>query len=662
MKTICSLLVSLAVIVAHSAGAQTAQLIVTAPSELAGSYAAVTYDAPPSNVTLPIGQGNIFVYDGVNCSTHTLTKPVAGSGAGKVALLTGNYPSSCNDYDQIVRELQADGVVAVVFGFTNGVWRTALRHVKPTGLTVPVLDMQVDEVAQSIRSAVVGGTMVAVSFVAVRGMVMKEVANTVSAGGSTTFTMPALATPSTGATFDFASVDLDRTVAGLQNSYTLDAASCGGGVSFVYDPLTHVVKAKVPPGNTYTGICTTTFLIRDTAGFQGIGRLALYIGVPFALDDQAQVGSGGTVSIDVLANDLGDPSIKVPARIDLNPSSPSVNQSVTVPEGVWRVVGNNVEFASTAGFVGVVSIGYVVRGASGGSSNEATISVNVGTPALDLNQHGLTGSWYEPVTSGQGFVVEVYPDLAAAGTGLVFVSWFTYDTIVGGPERQRWYTLSGPVASGQPASLIIYQNTGGNFNAAPITAANPVGTATLSFDSCVSGHLSYHFTDGSGRAGDIPLTRITKNETCSTTGARPTNADFALSGNWYDPATSGQGLTVEVNPDSNVLFFAWYTYAPNGAYAGAAGQRWYTAQGAFAPGTRSVPVTIYETTGGSFDSITDPAPRTVEVGAGTVTFQSCSSATLSFGFTGGSSSGAAATIALKRVGPVPYGGAGCWDY
>jgi hypothetical protein len=278
--------------------------------------------------------------------------------------------------------------------------------------------------------------------------------------------------------------------------------------------------------------------------------------------------------------------------------------------------------------------------------------------AIDLNQHGLTGSWYEPATSGQGFEVEVFPDLAAPGTGLVQVSWFAYDTIVGGAERQRWYTLSGPVTSGQPtASLTIYQNIGGKFDAPPITTAQSVGTATLTFGTCANGQLSYSFTDGTGRTGTMPLTRLTQNVTCSTTSSRPTNADFALSGNWYAPATSGQGLTVEVNPISSTVFAAWYTYAPSGAGAGAAGQRWYTAQptATFAPGSRSIPVQIFETTGGVFDTPTPPGQKTVPVGTGTMAFQSCSAATLSYSFTGGSSSGASGTIVLQRVGPVPKG-------
>jgi hypothetical protein len=41
---------------------------------------------------------------------------------------------------------------------------------------------------------------------------------------------------------------------------------------------------------------------------------------------------------------------------------------------------------------------------------------------------------------------------------------------------------------------------------------------------------------------------------------------------------------VEVNAGSSTRFFAWYMYAPAAAGAGAAGQRWYTGQGAFSAG------------------------------------------------------------------------------
>ena len=306
--------------------------------------------------------------------------------------------------------------------------------------------------------------------------------------------------------------------------------------------------------------------------------------------------------------------------------------------------------------VNVAGLIQILLGAQGCNGKNYNFSGIVSPPAgPDMNQQGLTGSWYKPATDGQGVEVEIYPDVVAHGIASVFVSWFTYDSVVGGADRQRWYVLSGQVTSGQAASLTIYQNTGGNFNAKPDTNGVPIGTATLSFDSCTSGKLDYTFTDGSGRTGSIPLTRITQNVTCSTTSARPTNADFAFSGNWYNPATNGQGFTFEFNPANHSLFFAWYTYAPSGVGAGAAGQRWYTAisSAAVAAGARSIPVAIYETTGGVFDAPT--APHSVQVGTGTIAFQTCTTGTLNFTFTGGSSSGASGTIPLTRIGAVPQG-------
>ena len=178
----------------------------------------------------------------------------------------------------------------------------------------------------------------------------------------------------------------------------------------------------------------------------------------------------------------------------------------------------------------------------------------------------------------------------------------------------KWSCASG----GRTASLAIYQNIGGNFNAAPATAAQQVGTGTLSFSSCDSGQFSYSFSDdGSGRSGVISLTRITPNVTCSTSSARPTNADFALSGNWYDPTTSGQGFFFELNPNSPVFYFAWYTYAINGQSLGAPGQRWYTGQTHYTQGARTLSMPIYQTTGGIFDTATPVSQSTVEVGTAT---------------------------------------------
>ena len=227
-------------------------------------------------------------------------------------------------------------------------------------------------------------------------------------------------------------------------------------------------------------------------------------------------------------------------------------------------------------------------------------SLGNGPSPFAIHQHGITGSWYDPATGGQGIELEVFPNLIAAGTGLVQGSWFTFDHVAsGGADHGRWYTFGGNVQDGRAsATLPLYQNVGGNFNALPVTNAVTVGSVTLTLTDCTTAALDYTFSDGSSRSGTIPLTRLTANVTCTPAGGGPGNADFGLSGNWFDAARSGQGFVFEVNPANPVFFMTWYTYAPNGAASGAAGQRWYTGQRPTRPAHARQPFLLYETTGG----------------------------------------------------------------
>ena len=337
----------------------------------------------------------------------------------------------------------------------------------------------------------------------------------------------------------------------------------------------------------------------------------------------------------------------------------------TIPNGFIPTGGGKLDYASvdeitlpalpTDGATAIDRNGnHVAATPTNFAGNTATLTAAPpGGP--DLNQHGLTGSWYEPATSGQGIELEIFPNLVAPGTSLVQGAWFTFDVApAGGADHGRWYTFNGNGQSGAASvPITIYRNVGGNFDAAPITAPIVVGTGTLAFSACDAGTLDYTFNDG--RNGSIPLTRLTPNVTC-TVGATPgTNGDFGLSGNWYDPATSGQGFVFEVNPLAPAFFLTWYTYAPAGQAAGAAGQRWFTALAGYTPGSRMITATLSETTGGVFDQVTNPAPASVQVGTATVTFASCTSAQLQFNFTAGSNAGRSGMITLSRVGPVPAG-------
>ena len=284
--------------------------------------------------------------------------------------------------------------------------------------------------------------------------------------------------------------------------------------------------------------------------------------------------------------------------------------------------------------------------------------------AVDLNQHGLTGTWYQPAMNGQGILLEVYPNAVAPGIGFLQGSWFTFKQIGYWDYdwEHRWYTFSGSVPAGQSSAIVtVYQNVGGNFNSPPATPATPVGTAVLSFQDCATGTMTYTLDDGIDRHGVIPLVRLMPDVTCSATGESSANADFGHSGNWFDPAASGQGLVFEVNPIAETVFFTWFTYARDGQSQGVSGQRWFTGQGRYVRGTPTATVTLYETWGNSFDS-SDSKTWTFNVGTATATFLSCDMASLTFAFTSGSLGpsnsnvgdlGESGTINLSRVGPAP---------
>ncbi|MFN7550723.1 MAG: S8/S53 family peptidase [Pseudomonadota bacterium] len=274
-----------------------------------------------------------------------------------------------------------------------------------------------------------------------------------------------------------------------------------------------------------------------------------------------------------------------------------------------------------------------------------------------LNQHGISGFWYNPSSNGQGFAVEVYPNLIAPNVGLMAGSWYTFAPApAGGPERQRWYTFDGAAATGSAtAQLTVRRNIDGNFAQPPTTTAAAVGTATLTMTSCTTATLSDALNDGSG-SGSMPLTRLAPNVSCTTSGTGGSfHPDFALSGFFNDPNLNGQGIFLEFNPNLPVLAAGWYSYTRASIPGGTPRQRWYTLQlGPYTVGTRSFSgVPILATTGGTFNG--QPSTATTQVGSAHLQLLGCGGASLSYAFTAGENAGLSGNIALARTGPAPPG-------
>jgi len=133
-------------------------------------------------------------------------------------------------------------------------------------------------------------------------------------------------------------------------------------------------------------------------------------------------------------------------------------------------------------------------------------------PDFQINP-GLNDAWYNPATTGQGFLITVFPDIKQ-----MFLAWFTFDTerppeevtaMLGEPGH-RWLTAQGPYDR-DTANLTVFVTEGGVFDAAePVASTDPSGdgTVTLEFADCSEGLVNYEITS-LGISGAIPIERIT---------------------------------------------------------------------------------------------------------------------------------------------------------
>jgi len=126
---------------------------------------------------------------------------------------------------------------------------------------------------------------------------------------------------------------------------------------------------------------------------------------------------------------------------------------------------------------------------------------------------GLNDAWYNPDTDGQGFYINIFPDLGSGS-----LSWFTYDTELPpvdatanlGDPGHRWLTAVGPIVDNQ-VLMEIELTSGGIFDTSTeITRTDPPGsdgTIILTFFGCNSGTVEYDIPS-INRQGVVPIRRV----------------------------------------------------------------------------------------------------------------------------------------------------------
>lgn len=236
------------------------------------------------------------------------------------------------------------------------------------------------------------------------------------------------------------------------------------------------------------------------------------------------------------------------------------------------------------------------EGDSGGT--DATISFQVTdqpVPPAFLLQAGISAAWGDPTRNGEGFLLEMLPDNAAA------MYWFTYDD----DGEQDWYISLGEVRGNRIEFPSLLRVTGGKFGPGPdpseITEV-VVGSASFTFTSCDEGDMSYQIGAQHGRMHVMKLARLMGVD-CGIPRMQPVSEAAVLSGSWFDPARSGEGYAVEVLEDGRAVVY-WFSNDPEGK------RRWFFGLGEVRNGKLAFD-NMLTTSGGIFGPDFDP--QTVEL-------------------------------------------------
>ena len=163
----------------------------------------------------------------------------------------------------------------------------------------------------------------------------------------------------------------------------------------------------------------------------------------------------------------------------------------------------------------------------------------------------ITGAWYDPATSGQGLV------LHPIDTTRSVVSFYGYEN----DGTQLWLlgTAEAPIEVGVESEVTLHVSSGGNFGSFRPTDVEtvPWGTLRITFQDCRSARAVLEGDHGAQTLEMERLAGLAGLECKAQTPPLPRLS--GVTGTWYDPATSGQGLVLHAI-DENRILVSFYGY------------------------------------------------------------------------------------------------------
>ena len=184
-------------------------------------------------------------------------------------------------------------------------------------------------------------------------------------------------------TIDPATVDLDPATLGVQTTFTVPNQG-----TYTVDNLGEVTFTPVAKFN---GIATpVNYTVNDNEGTTSSpATITVTVSdvneAPVAVNDSASTSEDTPVSFDIVANDTDLDGTIDPATVDLDPATPGVQTTFTVPNQGTYTVDNlgEVTFTPVANFNGSATpVNYTVDDNEGTTSSPATITVTI-DPIVD---------------------------------------------------------------------------------------------------------------------------------------------------------------------------------------------------------------------------------------------------------------------------------------
>jgi fimbrial isopeptide formation D2 family protein len=318
-----------------------------------------------------------------------------------------------------------------------------------------------------------------------------------------------------------------------------------------------VVKSTLPPGVNQTA-GTDPNDVTVVAGNNDAGIDGYRLAPPRANDDSRTTPLDTPVTFSITGNDTAsNPYNVVPSTVDLDPSTPAVETSRTVPEGTFVVNGvGEVTFTPNPGFSGkVTEITYTVLDSTGQKSNPARINVTVLPTSSD-----------DTATTPQGQPVNI--NVLANDRGNLDPSTVkvqtppTNGTVVVNPDGTITYT---PRTGFSGTDTFTYQvcDTGGSCTTSKVTVTvtpRPAGSLTGKVFEDTNGNGSLEPTEPGIPGAKVELFELKPDGTPDFTkpirdvNGNPLTATTDQNGNYSFPSVPPGGVAVRVtDPAGKVL-------------------------------------------------------------------------------------------------------------